>query len=281
MAPFAADLATRAHNRPSPEAGVVPGPGAVGVSLLEHISRITEATTIEEVWALHVERMAIYGFDRLLYGFTRFRRGNSFGSLDDVLVLSNHCPEYLAGFLDGGMYPNAPTLRWATHNEGACSWRLVQEMARAGSLTAEEQRVLAFNRKFDVSAGYTISFRDGSVRNKGAIGLVARPDLSQDDVDAVWEQHGVEIQSINTVTHLKIASLPYVVPRRLLTARQREVLEWVGDGKGVQDIATILGVTAATVEKHLRLARDNLDVDTTAQAVLKAAMQNQIFVIGA
>lgn len=281
MAPITADPATRADNGPSTEAKEIPAPSARGVSLLEHISRITEATTIEEVWALHVARMALYGFDRLLYGFTRFRRGNSFGSLDDVLVLSNHCPEYLAGFLDGGMYANAPTLNWATHNEGACSWRLVREMARAGSLTADEERVLAFNRRFDVTAGYTISFRDGSVRNKGAIGLVARPGLGQEEIDAVWEASGVEIQSINTVTHLKIVSLPYVVARRPLTARQREVLEWVGDGKAVQDIATILGVSAATVEKHLRLARDNLDVDTTAQAVLKAAMQNQIFVIGA
>jgi LuxR family transcriptional regulator len=38
-----------------------------------------------------------------------------------------------------------------------------------------------------------------------------------------------------------------------------------------------MGLTAATVEKHLRLAREALDVDTTAQAVLKASFQNQIF----
>ena len=31
------------------------------------------------------------------------------------------------------------------------------------------------------------------------------------------------------------------------------------------------------VEKHLRLAREALDVETTAQAVLKASLQRQIF----
>ena len=52
-----------------------------------------------------------------------------------------------------------------------------------------------------------------------------------------------------------------------------------GDGKTTQDIAFLLGLTAATVEKHLRLAREALDVDTTAQAVLKAAFYNQMFVL--
>jgi LuxR family transcriptional regulator len=42
-----------------------------------------------------------------------------------------------------------------------------------------------------------------------------------------------------------------------------------------------MGLTAATVEKHLRLAREALDVETTAQAVLKAAFYNQMFTIDA
>jgi LuxR family transcriptional regulator len=35
------------------------------------------------------------------------------------------------------------------------------------------------------------------------------------------------------------------------------------------------------VEKHLRLARDALSVETTAQAVAKASFMNHIFVIAA
>jgi hypothetical protein len=45
----------------------------------------------------------------------------------------------------------------------------------------------------------------------------------------------------------------------------------------MQDVACIMGVSPAMVEKHLRLAREALDVDTTAQAVAKAAMMNLIF----
>ena len=77
------------------------------------------------------------------------------------------------------------------------------------------------------------------------------------------------------VAHLKILSLP--IPKQMLTKRQREVLEWVADGKTVMDTAQILGLNRATVEKHLRLAREALGVDTTPQAVLKASFHNQIY----
>ena len=40
-----------------------------------------------------------------------------------------------------------------------------------------------------------------------------------------------------------------------------------------------MDVSKATVEKHLRLARKVMGVETTAQAVLRMAYQNQIFVI--
>ena len=85
---------------------------------------------------------------------------------------------------------------------------------------------------------------------------------------------------MNNVFHLKQLTLACSGAREL-TQRQREVLQWVGDGKTAQDIALLMGLTAATVEKHLRLAREALDVETTAQAVLKAAFYNQMFTIDA
>ncbi len=94
----------------------------------------------------------------------------------------------------------------------------------------------------------------------------------------MWSEYGREITVINNVTHLRITSMPFASSRRALTPRQREALEWVGDGKTTQDIATIMGLTPATIEKHLRLAREALEVETTAQAVLKASFQNQIFI---
>ena len=245
--------------------------------ILNYLEKLNEAYTIDEVWAIHVAEMAEYGFDRLLYGFTRNRTTHSFGARQDLLVLTNHSDTYISKFVDGGMYFHAPMVKWAAENVGACSWNWMQE--NADSLTQGEREVVRYNKSMGLLAGYSISFKEISSRAKGAIGLVAKPGVSQDEVDALWEHKGREIVQMNNVAHLKLTGLPYSTLRRPLTARQREVLEWVGDGKTTQDIATIMGLTSATIEKHLRLARDALEAETTAQAVLKASSQNQIFLL--
>jgi len=174
------------------------------------------------------------------------------------------------------MFISAPMAMWAVENEGAMSWSLVAEME--GTLTNEQRKVLELNRKFGVLAGYTISFPAPSPRQKAAIGLTGRPGLSQCDVETLWAKHGEDIEILAQVAHLKFASLPVPVAQQRLSKRQRESLEWVSEGKTTQDVATIMGLTVATVEKHLRNAREALQVKTTAQAVMKASLQRQFFV---
>ncbi|MDF1801322.1 LuxR family transcriptional regulator [Thalassovita sp.] len=247
----------------------------------KYLTALTNTQSIEELWDMHTRKLANYGFDRLLYGFTRYRSGNSLGDPEDYVVLSNHSTAYTDVFMGQGLYSHAPMVKWVLENEGACSWNIVPKMMASGALSEAERKVIDFNHSMDVMAGYSISFKSISPRSKGAIALTAQVGLTQDEVDAIWMRHGEDIQVINNVAHLKIMTLPYSGPSRQLTKRQREALEWVGDGKTTQDIALLMGLTSATVEKHLRLARESLSVETTAQAVLKASLQNQMFIMEA
>ncbi|MFD1343374.1 LuxR family transcriptional regulator [Litorisediminicola beolgyonensis] len=235
---------------------------------------------MDGLWAVHVECMASYGFTRMLYGVTRFRHGDSLGDPSDFLMLTNHSPDYASAFVNQRLYADAPMVRWALEHEGAASWSLLHARAAADDLSPAERRIYEFNRQHGVVAGYTISFPSQSRRTKGAIGLVAKPEMTQDEVDAIWEEHGEDIELANNLLHLKVLSLPHEPADQSLTARQREVLEYVADGKTIGDVAQITGLTAATVEKHLRLARQALNVDSTAQAVVKATFRNQVFVVG-
>ncbi|MHC0052889.1 LuxR family transcriptional regulator [Actibacterium sp. D379-3] len=246
---------------------------------LDDLEALFGAHSVEEVCDTLIGYMGQFGFDRVLYGFTRFCTETSLGDLQDSLVLTNYPEAYTNAFIHQGLYFHAPMVRWAAENVGACSWSWIEEEARLGRFTGAEEKVVQFNHSFGVRTGYTISFKDVSSRAKGAIGLAARDGLSQPEVDAIWREHGRVITAFANTAHLKLINLPHHGSRRPLTRRQREALEWVGDGKTTQDIAMIMGLTAATVEKHLRLAREALNVETTAQAVLKASYQNQIFVI--
>jgi DNA-binding CsgD family transcriptional regulator len=248
-----------------------------GAMIGSHIQNILECTSIEAVWALHVKNMTEFGFDRMLYASSRFRNYGEYGDVKDALILSNHHPDYVKVFVEKGLFEDAPMVRWVAHNTGASSWSIVRERIEKQDLTGPEMEVLQLNSDYGISAGYSISFKEIAERFRGGIGLCAALDISQDDVEMIWAEHGETLITINNLVHLKISSLPHTGGRRPLSTRQREVLQWVADGKSIQDTATIMGLTAPTVEKHLRLARKNLNVDTTAQAVLKATMQNQFF----
>jgi len=246
----------------------------------QYLHKMTDANTIEAAWDVHTAKMNEYGFDRLLYAYTRFGTGSSLGDLQDALILTNQDPAYVDEFIGQGMYSKGPMVAWASENTGSCSWSVIRAQIAAGNVTPDMMEAMALNQRMNVVAGYTISFHEVSLRAKGAIGLCARDGMTQDDVDALWAESGSEIELANKILHLKVVQLPHTTgQRRQLTARQREVLEWVADGKTIQDTATIMGLNPATVEKHLRLARESLDVDTTAQAILKASSQNQFFLI--
>lgn len=235
-----------------------------------------ETKTVEDTWAALSQELSRLGFDRLFYGYTRFRTKNGLGSKDDMLVLTTHTDKYIQDFFDREMYLNAPMTKWAAENDGIMSWSYLKNNAH--TFTHAEMDVIEYNKLHGITSGYTISFSDRSKRQKGALALTPRERMSQAEVDMLWDETGAEINLLAQVAHLKISTLPFPSDRRRLSKRQREVLEWVGDGKTMQDIATIMGLTVATVEKHLRKAREALGVDTTAQAVMKASVQKQIFV---
>lgn len=245
--------------------------------LLEYLEELHELDTIEAVWDLHLTTMKSFGFDRLLYASTNSRTEKSFGSHRDSMILTNHDPQYIASFVEGGLWEDSPMLKWAAEHNGAGSWSNAVNYFDPES--PKQVALMQLNAKFGLTAGYTISFRESSTRTKSAATLVAPAGVTQQQTDKIWEKHGRELTQMNISLHHKLITLPYDPPDRRLTGRQREVLEWVGSGKTTQDIATIMGLTPATIEKHLRLARETLDVDTTAQAILKASFNNQIFVM--
>lgn len=67
--------------------------------------------------------------------------------------------------------------------------------------------------------------------------------MNQEQIDTLWQDKALEIEGLCNLTHLNLNDLPYI-GNRVLTTRQR----------------------------------DALVVDTTAQAMLKASLLNQVFI---
>lgn len=244
--------------------------------MLDYTTNLARAQSLEAVWELHARAMANFGFDRVIYGLTRMAGADgSLGDLEDALVLSNHGHDYDNAFINSGMFVDAPGFNWARAHTGAVSWGALWDAA--SPLSDRDRDIIAFQRARNVCAGYTVSIGPSPARTFAVVSLTGRAGLSQAELDALWAAEGARIWAMINVMHLKVLTLPHQGYVHELSARQREALEWVGEGKSYQDIATIMGVSMATVEKHLRLAREKLRVATTPQAVLKAAVQNRIY----
>jgi LuxR family transcriptional regulator len=244
---------------------------------VKRIRPYLQMTSVEDLWAHHTRVMADFGFDRLFYAFNAFRGAGLYDNPEDALLLTNMPTDYIDAYVTGGMFRDGVMMRWAIRNVGSASWhRVFAEMSNQ-PLTDGERAMRALNERHGIVAGYTISFPMAIKNANAGIGMAVRRDMTQADADAIWAVHGEDIETLNHVAHLCILQLPATGQRRLLTPRQSEVLELVADGKTMQDIALILNRNVATVEKHLRGAREALGVETTAQAVRKASILNQIF----
>ncbi len=245
--------------------------------VLSLLSRIAEGRSVDDVWDVAAKYFAGHGFQRCNYGFTRFRSARNAGDPDDALFMTTCDANYAQFYFRNGFYARTPAFRWAQANTGACTWTWVREAFLAGKLTAEEAETVRQNVALGIVAGITISFPENSSRAKGAMGLIADPGIDAAAVDVIFAEKREEIMAVANMMHLRMIQLPFPSRRRPLTERQREALEWVADGKTSQDVALLMEVSPAMVEKHLRLARDALSVDTTTQAVAKAALMNLIF----
>jgi len=247
----------------------------------DRVDLLLDCETIDGAWALHVQQMAEYGFDRLLYAATRFRTHGLIGDPADLMILSNHHPDVVNGlFGDQHLYLDVPRNDWTGLDAAAFSWRKLSEFVTRNDLTDREQAVRDLYGRHGLWAGYSIRFQSANTRLLGGIGLAAPRDVSHDDVDEIWKTHGPAILRLNKIFHLKAQSLPLAKQGRdILTRRQRQILELVADGNSTPDICATLNLSTATVQKHMRLAREALGVCTTTQAAVKAAALNQLFVM--
>lgn len=237
------------------------------------IADIIGAATIPAVWDIFADALAAYGFDNIMYGATRFPVRGIIGDLRDALILHRGPAAYADIYLGEELYLHSPTYEWAEHNRGFISWaEAVRQHGRAP--TAQQMRIAQLNAQFGFMVGFVGSLNDVVPGMKGVIGFSPSAPMSQAEADALWAAVGADVETLCNLMHLRVGTLPRTGLLRPLTTRQREALEWYSQGKTTQDIATILGLSIATVEKHLRMARDSLDAQTTAHAVKKASLLN-------
>ena len=244
------------------------------------LSRMLATSDQETVWSQACDFFARLGFAHVLYGYSPDSRGARLGVPEDYLIFSTLPPPVLTEMVTKNHFLQSTTFVWALTNVGIArfSWSSADCGVDPGFLPPiESQEFFARNHML---TGCSIGFPPERSRGRAVMSLIGPQGVPQADVDAVLDQTQDAVFTVAAVAHRCMCNLPLQLSgRRNLTPRQREVLEWVADGKTSADIATIMGISTPTVEKHLRLAREALGVETTAHALIKAAFLNQVFCV--
>jgi len=258
------------------------GHNALGIRVTEQdldrkaVDRLVAAKSAADAWLCIRDIIHEFGFDHTLYGTNRLRGVGIFGKKNDSFFLSDFPQDVMSLFWEEELYRTAPIAIWAMQNEGPMSLRFGSDLFHAGKLPADQHETQAKMMELGVTSGYVIGFNPPDTTVATALALI-NTGKSQEETDEIWDKYGDVISTYASIFNLRMASLPIPKAKVGLTERQREVLHWVAHGKTSAEIATILGLSSATIEKHLRQARETLGVSTTTQAVLYAQINSHIF----
>jgi LuxR family quorum sensing-dependent transcriptional regulator len=128
----------------------------------------------------------------------------------------------------------------------------------------------------------TISSTDYQMRHgfgvpiHGLNGYQAGVSFAGCEVEDVKEANAavqmIGIYAFNRLANLKFASKT----DKVLTDREREVLNWIAAGKTAWDTGGILSIAEDTVNKHVTSAMRKLNVHTRAQAVAESIRRGEI-----
>ncbi len=237
---------------------------------LRSIEPMIAAATGDELWRVYAAAVTKCGFPCCFY-IARVPLIFSGGLIHDDFQLFGNLPEpIMKQAVAERMTAESRWATWVRNNVGNIGMDQL-------STDDEPDAIASLVQRHGFSAGQLFSLRDHVLRSHAALLLCPPPGTSVAQHQTLWREHRHDLVALSWIMHLRMATMPRHRPSAPLTKRQREVLQWTVAGKTIAEIALILGLTSATVEKHMRLARENLGVGTTAQAILKAHLTHQLF----
>lgn len=260
------------------------------------VPSLLDATNVMELWESFTDIMFEFKFSRIIYATTKISKLGLSENLKDGLVLSNHNSDYIEKLIENKCFDN--DTNWMKINRSDCvSWNLsgrsfdkhkdnLSEVLFYPPIkklpSKYEKNVRKLCKEYNIKAGYTLFFKHHIGTGSSGLSLCANPGMMEAETNTNWKVNGHNIRYLSKLFDVKARELPYIhfslLPiRKKLTKRQKESLYWVSKGKAIHDISTIMKLSIPTIDKHLRLARRNLNAKTTIQAVVKAQENEQLY----
>lgn len=183
-------------------------------------------------------------------------------------IVSNYPSAWLDVYDAKNYHLIDPVINYGLRNFTPFSWREAQEFETSG------RRDVLFKKaeKYQISSGFTFVLHD-------AAGVFASLSICNSGLESDFEQcvadHSAEIQMALICFHDRLLSIRkaeelFPFPLNTLSAREIEVLKWVGKGKTYGEVAIICAISEHTVKFHMSKISTKLKVLNAKQAVYEA-----------
>ena len=230
----------------------------------EFIERSNRATSRAELFGLLEKAALDEGFDRWAYGVLGGDPSTPGAEDRSPTVMLNFPEDWVKHYFERGYQNHDPVVEHTPMSLAACTW---DDLPQRFVLRPKQHRMLAEAREAGLRRGLSCP-----VHGPGGSVAILSFASSEDDVDpGALVGH---FQSLSTQFHVAYSELSEarrtVVPRVVLTRRERECLSWVAQGKSSWDIGQILGITEFTVSYHVKKAMRKLGSSSRIVAVVKA-----------
>ncbi len=229
---------------------------AEAIALIEMIQESLACETIEHFKLLVSKLGKFISFDYAISGLAKTENGEP-GTYSIINI--SYPEEWLKVYEKNGYPYTDPIVRENFTRFGLQYWADTYKRYKT------QKKFIMEAEEFNLKAGYTTGIRNKS-GSEGSIFTIAGRLLQQ-------EKHTETVLKIMTPhLHNSMVRMEKTFKRHKtrVSFREKEVLNWLKEGKSSWDISEILNVSENTVNFHIKNIMRKLDTINRAQAVAKA-----------
>lgn len=223
------------------------------------IDDLKELTAIDAITARLFAGLSGFGF----HAFLMTRLPARTERIDPYILLMTWPREWLRRYGRKRYYGHDPVAQTCFTTLRPFTW---SDACWVGCDPDQARRVMGEAVDFGLVDGVMVPMHDLYGRQASLSLATRRLDLPPSGLKAI---HLVSLYAFAATDELS-----GIYPR--LTPREREVLTWLADGKGVRDVGQILAISDHTVAAHLKSAKAKLGGTTIAHAVALALRRREI-----
>jgi LuxR family transcriptional regulator/LuxR family quorum-sensing system transcriptional regulator CciR len=230
--------------------------------------RLHEVSSITELWNAAIDATAKLGFAMISYYC--FRPAGAFNEPKRSVITHGFPDKLVDAYIANAMHKIDPIKRLVKVSTTPFLW---SETSKLLELRDEERFFLIETAKSGLSEGIAIPVFGPAGRN-GYIALGFRKGEER----PLSDDQRQNLQLACQAAHLRYCEIlaerqPEPVQ---LTPREREILEWVARGKSNSVISAIVGISANTVDTHIRRIYAKLDVTDRVSAAIRGLSAGMI-----